>query len=272
MTSDKKICYLICVYNDQRGLEVSLRSVFQDAPLADVLIIDDGSADAITLPYQIPDNFNITLKRLPNNKGLIGALNEGLNYIYNKNYEYIARLDAGDLVEQGRLQAQMDYLDRNPQVGLLGTQLRAFNPENNETLFYFNNPTGTKNVSNILKMKNCIAHPSIMARVGVYKKAGFYDQAFYYADDYEMWRRLDKIAQVDNLPHVYVHKEITPNQMTATNRFDSNLSKLRAQIKYFKSTDMWCWLGIVRSILALLTPRGLLLLMKSNSKKLKKIA
>ena len=149
----KRICYLICVYNDQQGLETTLHSVFQDDPLADILIVDDGSASPVEIP-QSPINYDVFLLRLEKNIGLIGALNSGLKYIIEKDYIYTARLDAGDTVNSGRLKAQHDYLEDNPSIGILGTQIRAFNKESGKTLFYFNNPVNHKKTGNILKMKN----------------------------------------------------------------------------------------------------------------------
>ncbi len=64
----KRICCLICVYNDQSGLEQSLLSVFDDDPLADILVVDDGSTVACTLP-SIPDGFHVTLVGIKRTKG-----------------------------------------------------------------------------------------------------------------------------------------------------------------------------------------------------------
>ncbi len=253
----KRICYLICVYNDQQGLETTLTSIFQDDPLADLLIIDDGSVSPVVLP-SIPDKFDLTLERIEPNGGLIAALNRGLTYILEHDYEFIARLDAGDTVNQGRLNAQLTYMDANPSVGLLGTQLRAFDQNSGETLFHFNNPTEPSKVSNILKQRNCIAHPSVMMRCEVIRQTGFYGDEYKYAEDYEMWRRIENFCDVANLSKIYVNKEISPNQITAMNRRGSSLSKLKAQIKFFEIFNMHCWLGVGRTILSLLIPRVLL--------------
>lgn len=258
-----KICYLICVFNDQEGLKATLDSLFKDDPLADILIVDDGSQPEMLLP-DIPEGFVVCLHTLPQNRGLIAALNEGLNWILERDYQYIARLDAGDLVTQGRLSAQLTYLEANPSIGILGTQLRAFDENDGRTLFEFHNPTGQKTVSHVLKTKNCLAHPSVMIRSDVFRDVGFYDPNFKYAEDYEMWRRIDKKYGVDNLSDIYVHKEIADGQMTAKNRTGSLLSKLKAQIKYFDVLDIWCWRGLARTCVALMIPRFILLWFKSG--------
>ena len=261
--SPNSICYLICVFNDQQGLETTLASVFADDPLADILIVDDGSKTAITLP-DIPSGFEATLMRLNENLGLIGALNAGLMRIMEGNYRYIARLDAGDTVNNGRLKAQYEYMESHPDIGLLGTQLRAFDKKSGKTLFYFKNPVGAKRVSQTLKVKNCLAHPSVMIRRDVFEKVGLYNPDFKYSEDYEMWRRIDRHFGVNNLIDVFVNKEIYPNQITAVNRRGSALSKLRTQMKYFNPLDIWCWIGVFRTLISLIIPRNLLLFIRSK--------
>lgn len=262
----KSICYLICVFNDQQGLDETLASVFEDEPLADILIVDDGSFPSVRLP-QAPDGFSLHLLDLEQNMGLIAALNKGLEHVIEKNYDYMARLDAGDTVNKGRLRAQYEYMESNPSIGLLGTQVQAFDENTKKPLFKFNNPTKPKDVRRVLKLKNCVAHPSVMVRTQAYAVAGNYDPSFKYAEDYEMWRRIDNSFGVANLPEIYVNKEISPQQMTAMNRKGSILSRLRAQIKYFRPLNIWCYIGVLRSIIGLLIPRSLWKFMRSGAKR-----
>lgn len=262
-TAQKSICYLICVFNDANGLARSLESIYQDDPLADIVVVDDGSATPIK-PHQPPAGWHLHLITLPENKGLITALNTGLDYILTKPYHYIARLDAGDTVNKGRLKRQQQYLDTHRKVGMVGTQLRAFDQKTGDTLFHFNNPIGQKRVAKTLKIKNCIAHPSVMIRSDVFRKVGLYDHNAQYAEDYEMWRRIENSFAVDNLPDICTNKEISDTQMTATSRRASTFSKLKTQIKYFKWDNIWCYAGLVRTLVSLLIPRRVLLFIRSN--------
>lgn len=264
MTKSKNsICYLICVFNDQQGLETTLQSVFLDDPLADILIVDDGSTPPITVP-KAPEGFRLHLKTLEKNVGLIDALNTGLVWIMEHEYPYIARLDAGDTVNKGRLKAQYEHLETHSEIGMVGTQMRAFDEKTDKTLFHVRNPIGVKKVSQTLKVKNCLAHPSVMIRTEVFKKVGFYNPDFKHAEDYEMWRRIEDSYGVDNLIDILVNKEICAGQITAINRQGSALSKLRAQIKYFKLFDIWCWIGVTRTLISLVIPRKVLLFVRSR--------
>ncbi len=254
----KRICCLICVYNDQSGLEQSLLSVFDDDPLADILVVDDGSTVACTLP-SIPDGFHVTLVRHQKNEGLAVALNAGLDLILERGYMYVARLDAGDTVNRGRLKAQMEYLDANPTVGLLGTRVCAFDRSTSKPLFEFRIPNDAPSVMRTLKVRNCVPHPSAMIRAEAFRKVGVYNPSYKYAEDYEMWRRITLTYSAANFPTVYVNKAITPTQLTAVYRACMPRYLLKAQLKYFNWLDCWCWLGVARTCIAYFVPRWVLL-------------
>ena len=275
-SSDKPaICYLICVYNDQQGLDVSLESIYADDLLADILIIDDGSKTPaqIHAPPPAPSSakdlsIKADLISLEQNVGLPNALNAGVKIILERGYEYIARLDAGDTVNKGRLAAQLAYLQDNADIAILGTGVRAFDEESGETLFEFNNPCDPREVHKTLKIRNCLPHPTVMMRTEIFKNYGLYDPNSIYAEDYELWRRVNQHRKCANLPENFVNKEISPQQITSKSRKKGILSSLRTQLRYMNIFSIWCWTGIIRSCLALLLPRNLQLHLryKTNTK------
>ncbi len=114
-----RLAVLIPVFNDQHGLERSLASLAQDGAQFDVFVVDDGSEPPIRPPGDLP--FSINLIRQKRNQGITAALNAGLSTIVAAGYDYIARLDAGDLSLPGRLAAQMHFLDCHPDHAAVGT-------------------------------------------------------------------------------------------------------------------------------------------------------
>ena len=276
--SDKaSICYLICVYNDQQGLDTSLQSIYADDPLADILIIDDGSTPAMTInivtPEQTGNNaIQTDLVVLEKNVGLPNALNAGVKIILERGYRYLARLDAGDTINKGRLSAQLTYLEANPDIAIVGTGVRAFDVQSGEALFEFDNPSDPKDVSKVLKMRNCVPHPTVMMRTDVFQECGLYDPKSIYAEDYELWRRVNRHKKLANLPEIYVNKEISPQQMTSTSRKAGILSSLRTQLRYMNIFSIWCWIGLVRSCFALLIPRNLQLNMRYKTRNKAKVS
>ena len=114
------IAILIPVYNDPDGLEMTMQSLREDTVEADIFIVDDGSDP----PQEAPEpgvGQRIFLHRLDCNGGITRALNAGLREIVNAGrYEYVARIDAGDLAKPGRFFAQKAFLDANPDHAVVG--------------------------------------------------------------------------------------------------------------------------------------------------------
>lgn len=256
----KRICYLMAVYNDPQGMLRTLSSLFDDAPLADILIVDDGSAIPLTLPA-MPSGFSATLLRLEHNGGIACALNEGLRHILTRPYDYVARIDAGDRVMKGRLFAQSVYLETHPSVGVLGTQMDAINPISGRTLFRIANPGNPKNS---LYRRNALAHPSAMIRAEALRQCGLYDPRYLYAEDYELWRRIGLQYDLANLPQAYVQKEIIPTQITARKRTQTRLARLRVQCAYLDYRSLRCWMGIARSLISFCVPGDLWLALRGT--------
>lgn len=111
----RKLAVLISVYNDQIGIEKTLKSI--DGLGLTIWVIDDGSFN----PIKLSDNYKskVFLVRLDKNLGLIHALNHGLDLIERDCREYVFRIDAGDEFSySGVMSRYQRILETN--VGILG--------------------------------------------------------------------------------------------------------------------------------------------------------
>jgi glycosyltransferase involved in cell wall biosynthesis len=115
-------CLLIPCYNNIAGLKRSLASVRYHTNQYVVVIVDDGSTQAVTTENLQPVFTQIHIIRLLKNSGITHALNAGLDWIVkNTGAKYIARLDCGDVCTGERFTKQVAFLDAHPGVGLLGS-------------------------------------------------------------------------------------------------------------------------------------------------------
>mgnify|MGYP002424519702 CR=1 FL=1 len=81
-------CLLIPCYNNRQGLLRSLQSVHYDTARYYVLIVDDGSEEAlevVSLKTEIDREMSLYVLRKTVNEGITKALNDGLKWIETRN-------------------------------------------------------------------------------------------------------------------------------------------------------------------------------------------
>ena len=196
------ISVLIPVKGKAIYLEQALKSIEESSLLPnETLVIDDGIDE--TTFEEIKNKFqNINLKIVKNyGVGLVDALNTGINISQN---EYLVRLDSDDLMESNRLQVQSIYLENNPDVAVVGSQVTYIDVTNN-FLGYSNYPNGDLNLDPNFLKKCLLAHPSVMMRKSVLMKVNGYRETVRFGkislcEDFDLWRRLYRQGKIVNLP------------------------------------------------------------------------
>ena len=115
-----EISVVMSCYNSRRWLAEAIGSVLsQTHSDFEFIIVDDGSTDdswATIQRYATRDRRIVALSK--GNSGLADSLNAGISVARGK---WIARIDADDVCEPGRLAEQMAFVRANPQVVLLGS-------------------------------------------------------------------------------------------------------------------------------------------------------
>lgn len=118
--------------------------------------------------------------------GLAASLNFGIGLA---NAEWIARFDSDDVCLPERFQLQMDYLDRNPQVGVLGTGLEIIDSVG-KTLAYRSYPVDHGVIFNSFYFTTPIAHPTVIYKKELAIKSIGYKPEFKNSEDLDLWLRL----------------------------------------------------------------------------------
>jgi glycosyltransferase involved in cell wall biosynthesis len=104
--------------------------------------------------------------------------------------ELIARFDADDICEPARLQRQVDLMRQQPEVGLLGTNIRIIDSDGNEIGFR-RYPSRHEEILAAMPRYLPFAHPSVMFRRRVVVDLGGYGAEQYSpAEDYDLWSRI----------------------------------------------------------------------------------
>lgn len=158
--------------------------------------------------------------------GLAASLNLG---IARSCSEFVARFDSDDICLPDRVAQQVDFLDANSDIGVLGGALEIINKEGRTTAVR-QYPTDPDAIERRMQFTNAIAHPTVMARRTVFEQHGFYDPAFRFSEDLELWLRwLNAGVKVSNLPQTLVRY-----RQDSTNRSGTHWRyNLRARLRHF---------------------------------------
>jgi glycosyltransferase involved in cell wall biosynthesis len=118
-----KLTVLTTVHNRERYIERTIESVLaQDFTDFEYVIVDDGSTDRTSEILQrfAGQDARIVVERIPRNTGVAHALNRGLAIARGN---YICKQDSDDICINPRLRAQVELLDREPDVALVSANL-----------------------------------------------------------------------------------------------------------------------------------------------------
>lgn len=198
----------IPIYNAENYLADAIRSVLaQSYPYWELILVDDGSTDnslQIAQEFAAKDNrIRVIYDGL--NKKLPARLNQ---IIRESKYDYIARMDADDLIHSERLEKQLNFILNYPEYDLLSTSLISIK-NNNDVIgvrTYF-----PKKITIYDALIGCsgIIHASILAKKKWYER-NLYNELNSLAEDYELWLTASikgdlKVAFLSE--HLYYYRE-----------------------------------------------------------------
>lgn len=199
-----EISIVMSVYNGGSYLKGAIDSILaQTFTDFEFVIIDDGSTDESAKIIRSYSDPRIRFLE-QENRGLVASLNRGIKL---SNAVYIARQDADDLSGPTRLEKQLGYLERNPEVLIVGSSIRVIDVSGKE-LHDHRVLLNDTELRQELLVRSSFAHGSVVFRKDEALKAGLYNQAFWPAEDYEFWLRLSKYGQLGNIDEpLYKYRE-----------------------------------------------------------------
>ena len=158
----------------------------------ELLAVNDNSSDRsenIIKQYALTDS---RIKPVQSTSdGLVPALNFGLT---NSSSPLIARMDADDRMHPNRLSAQVDFMEKNLDTGLVSCKVEYFSSTPVDTRGYqlyvewTNKLLSHEDISLNRFIESPFAHPSVLFRKSLLDDFGSYEDGDF-PEDYELWLR-----------------------------------------------------------------------------------
>ncbi len=190
--SDCKITVILPFYNTGNELDTAIRSIFrQEFPHWRLLLVsNNGSKEGEEIAHCWAGYDSRISVLNESRQGIAFALNRGLEYTSD---EYIARMDADDQALPGRFLKQIEFLDRNPSIGVVSSQTEyrsVIEGSMGYSLFVDWQNSIISHEDHLLYrfVESPLAHPSVMFRRTLIERYGMYSTEEL-PEDYELWLR-----------------------------------------------------------------------------------
>ena len=236
--------------------------VEQSVKPTEIVLVRDGqiptSLENLLKEYEAryPDVFNVI--RLEQNGGLGKALKRGVEHA---RYNIIARMDSDDICLSNRFELQLQYLERHPDVDIIGGQMTEFIGMPDNIIGKRVVPCLNDEIYDFMKGRCALNHVTVMFRKEAVLKAGNY-QDWFWNEDYYLWIRM-MIAgcKFANVPDVLVNVRSGADQYArrgGRKYYESEKGIKKLQLDNRMITKMeYCYFVIQRYVVQILMPNWL---------------
>ena len=202
-----QISVVIGVRDGGEQIVKTIRSVCaQRNVVLECIVVDDGSSDdtAEQIAALCAADQRVRLFR-QRASGLTRALITGCA---EARAPLIARIDAGDLMQAGRLERQCAVLNEQPWIHVLSSQFRECGPEDGILSYGPGEQAGQitdlteQQLSAQFESLSGIAHFCVCFRTATYRRRGGYRAQFALAQDVDLWARMAQFGGVARLEEV----------------------------------------------------------------------
>lgn len=225
----EKYSVLMAVYHKEKAeyLHLALESMLaQTIPPEEIVLVCDGpltqELDAVIEQFCGTNEQTLHVVRLEKNMGLGVALNIGLQQCKN---ELVARMDSDDIALSDRMEKQLNAMEQNPNISVLGGQIAEFNEDPGKIVAYRTVPTETEAIREFIKYRNPMNHMTVIFRKSHVLAVGNYQDVPGF-EDYFLWTSL--IANGYSMGNL--------KEVCCRVRADEGLYSRRGGVRYFQNT------------------------------------
>jgi glycosyltransferase involved in cell wall biosynthesis len=194
------VSIIIPAFNRASYINQTVDSVLQQTyQNIELIVVDDGSTDGTYEKLQAyGSKLTLLTHECHQNKGQAASINFGLSKAEG---DYIAVLDSDDFWELSKLEIQVGFLDKNPDIGLV--YCNGYGVDSNGKRyynFYNEDPCERSDPNRVLLDCYILLPQNSLVRKDVYDQVGFFNEEYRSAQDHDMLIRISEITSFAYLP------------------------------------------------------------------------
>lgn len=213
--SQPLVSVIVPTFNRSAFLRAALDSLFRQT-LGDfeIIVVDDASEDETAAVLRSIADRRLKVITHNANRGIARARNSGLAAARGK---YIAWLDSDDVSRPNRLAKQVRFLERRPDIALVGGCAGKIRGDGRPLGHVRVPPFDPAAIRCWLLFKSAFQQSSVMGRASVLKEHP-YDPSFLVCEDVDVFARLGAAHRLANVPSVLIDRRMHGGQVSRERR------------------------------------------------------
>lgn len=204
-------------YNGSKYIGDCIQSILdQSYSNFEYIIIDDGSTDNswdIIQQFSAKDD-RIKVYRNERNLHVVRTRNKAFE-LCSPESKYFAILDSDDIALPDRLDHQIEFLEKNKDFGIIGSNITIIDEKSN-IIGYREYPENDEALKKVILRYNPFTQSSIIIRRSVIEEVGMYDKKWKVCSDYDLWLRIGEKWKLANIQEYLVKYRLCRTQLKST--------------------------------------------------------
>ncbi|KKA44121.1 glycosyltransferase [Salinivibrio sp. KP-1] len=231
----KKIAVIMSVYKSDRVdfFKQAVSSILNQSAPCHLFIYRDGALPATLMREMnaLSIKSNVTILGSDENRGLAFALNQLIDVVLNKGFEFIARMDSDDLSYPLRLEKQINFLESNTDVDICGCFCREFGSSYAKSVKSL--PTSHTELYDFSISRCPFIHPTVMFRRSVFDDGLRYPVDTHLTEDMAFWLCcLERGKIFSNLDLVLLDFRMEEDTVMRRKGIGKSISETKLRFKY----------------------------------------
>lgn len=227
--NDVLISVIMPVHNYETYIQEAIDSLLlQTFPYFEFIIINDGSTDNTSLITHSYSDRRLKIIDFEVNKGCYLARNIGMRMAKGK---YICVMDGDDICLPKRLETQFQFLEDNPEYGMIGSAFKRF-----DTNFSFYKETDYETIRLLLLRFCYLLHPTCMVRKSLVERYDlYYEENFTFAADYAWQVKASTLFPITNINELLLLYRIHEGQITRRKSLEQGMFANEIRLRQINS-------------------------------------